>query len=206
MASLPIFYTFRRCPYAMRARLAVDVVGCDVEWREVALSNKPAALIEASPKGTVPVWVGSDGQVIDQSLSIMQHLFAPLDDDNLNPQGNKRERDLALIAQCDGPFKHHLDRYKYHTRYPGESPVQHRDAVEAILQEWARRLVGTGYLNGADQGLTDLAIAPFVRQCRIADPAWFDQQPWPALHRWLDAFLKSDRFERVMVKRPLWQP
>lgn len=205
---LPVMYTFRRCPYAMRARLAVDVVGCQVAWREVALSDKPAALRLASPKATVPVWIGVDGQVIDESLAIMLHLLAALDDPDLNPQGHARERALAHIAECDGAFKYHLDRFKYHTRYPGEDPDVHRQALAEMLSEWDRQLAPRMSADIAAElapGLADLAVLPFVRQCRIADPAWFDAQPWPHVHRWLARFLLSAAFERVMVKRAVWQ-
>ncbi len=200
MAALPILYSFRRCPYAMRARLALLVAGIDCELREVKLSAKPAALLAASAKGTVPVLVLPDSAVIDESLDIMRWALRQHD-----PERWLDGDDAALIAANDGPFKHHLDRYKYPERH-GADPLTHRAAAVALLGELEARLAANTWLCGDRQSLTDTAIMPFVRQFAAVDAAWFDAQPLPALHRWLVAQLATPLFARAMVPRKPWQP
>lgn len=189
---LPILYSFRRCPYAIRARLALLVGSRRVELREVVLRAKPDALLAASPKGTVPVLVLPDGRVIDQSLAIMHWALgdAPAD---------------ALIAANDGPFKHHLDRYKYPDRH-GDDPTDHRQAALALLAPLERRLADSGQLDGIHPGLTDWAIFPFVRQFAAVDPGWFATRPLPAVRRWLAGHLASALFARAMVRYAPWSP
>ncbi len=196
---LPILYSFRRCPYAMRARLALLASGRAVELREVALRAKPQAMLAASPKGTVPVLVLPDGSVIDESLDIMRWVVAP------NGPGDWPAGDAAaLIAANDGPFKHHLDRYKYPDRHGGD-PVAHRDAGLAILAELERRLMSEAFLGGASMGFVDMAIFPFARQFAAVDPDWFAALPLPCLQRWLAAHAESALFARVMLRVPPWR-
>ena len=194
----PILYSFRRCPYAMRARMALAVSGTPHEIREVKLSDKPAEMLAASPKGTVPVLVLPDGQVIDESLDIMRWALARND-----PERWLDGDDAALIAANDGPFKHHLDRYKYPDRHASE-PLEHRALGLAMLGEFDRRLVSRAYLCGETRSLTDAAILPFVRQFAAVDRAWFDAQPLPALQRWLATGLVSPLFAQIMEPRPIW--
>ncbi len=194
--SLPILYSFRRCPYAMRARLAILAGGARVELREIVLRDKPAAMLAASPKGTVPVLVLPDGTVIDESLDIMRWAFA--DNDAGAP-------DLALIAANDGAFKHHLDRYKYADRHGGD-PTEHRDAATRLLDPIETRLTGNRYLGGGCATITDLAIMPFVRQFAATDRRYFDALPLPALHTWLAAHLASDALAAAMLRLPPWRP
>ena len=199
MTELPVLYSFRRCPYAIRARMAIVGADVPVRLREIILRDKPAEMLAASPKGTVPVLVLPDGQVIDESLDVMGWALAQHDPDNW-----LATRDDALIAQFDGPFKHHLDRYKYATRYAGADAVAHRDAALAILAGLEERL-SAPWLAGVQPGFTDIAILPFVRQFRIADPAWFDQDlAQPNVQNWLAAFLQWPGFLAVMQKFPLW--
>ena len=167
-AALPILYSFRRCPYAMRARLALAISGTVCELREVKLSAKPAAMLAASPKGTVPVLVLPDGQVIEQSLEIMRWALAQGD-----PEGWLCRDDPALIARNDGAFKHDLDRYKYPERHSSD-PLVHRESGLAFLRELDARLAAHGQLCGAKRGITDTAIMPFVRQFASVDAAWFE--------------------------------
>ena len=200
-ASRPVLYSFRRCPYAMRARLALDASGLEVEHREILLRAKPQAMLEVSEKGTVPILVLDDGRVIDESLDVM--LWAL---DRIDPEHwlEGRETSLDLIATCDGEFKPHLDRYKYATRYDDADPLEHRAAASEFLTLLDGRLQVGLSLTGDTDRLADFGIFPFVRQFANTDRDWFEAQSWAALKAWLDRHLESDRFARVMVKHPLW--
>lgn len=199
MTNHPILYSFRRCPYAMRARMALLVGGQPVEIREVVLRNKPAELIAASPKATVPVLVLEKGDVIDQSLDIMRWALRRND-----PEGWLDGDDPALIAANDGPFKHHLDRYKYPERH-GSDPLAHREAALQILSGLEEQLTGRNNLCRDSRSLTDMAIMPFVRQFAAMDRSWFDAQPLPRLRQWLTRHETSSLFEKAMVRLEPWQ-
>ncbi len=196
----PILYSFRRCPYAMRARLALLASGTMCELREVKLSAKPEVLLAASPKATVPVLVLPDGRVIDESLDVMHWALAAHD-----PQGWLGHDDAALIAANDGRFKHHLDRYKYPERH-GSDPMVHRAGGLKFLAEIEAALGGNTWLDGTAQRLTDAAIMSFVRQFAEADRAWFDAQPLPDVQGWLVASMALPSFKAAMVRLPFWQP
>ena len=203
--TLPVVYSFRRCPYAMRARLALLASQQACTLREVVLADKPAALLQASPKGTVPVLVLPSGAVIDQSLDIM--LWALRCNDPLAwlpADGSPWDAALQWIAQCDGPFKHALDRYKYPHRYALVDGLAHRTQGAEFLERLEAVMAPHGALRsvsiGPSLGLADAAIAPFVRQFAHTDAAWFANQPWPALQRWLSAFEASAIFAQVMEK------
>ncbi len=197
--TLPAFYSFRRCPYAMRARLALDAAQVQVDLREIVLRDKPQAFLDASPSATVPCLV-VEGETIDESLDIMT--WALKQDD---PEGWMDMPALGndLIARFDGPFKSALDRTKYASRYPDEDAEQHRTIASAFLNDLNSQL--HGYIFGKPT-LADYAILPFVRQFAMIDKAWFDAQDWPHVQEWLEAFLASDRFARIMAKYPPWQP
>lgn len=199
MSALPILYSFRRCPYAMRARMALWVAGITVELREVKLAAKPPALAAASPKATVPVLVLPDGTVIDESLAIMRWALAQRD-----PEGWLTGADAALIAGNDGPFKHHLDRAKYPGRYEADG-VDHRAAALTLLAPLEVRLERAAHLCSDTRTLTDIAIFPFIRQFAAIDPAWFAAQPLPRLAAWLEGHCASDLFAAVMAKFAPWQ-
>jgi glutathione S-transferase len=202
----PILYSFRRCPYAMRARLALLVSGLAYEHREVVLKNKPASMLALSPKGTVPVlWLPADSQVIDQSLDIMLWALRQHDPQGWLPAAADEAEVLSWIAQNDGPFKQHLDRYKYPQRSGLASGVADRDLGAQWLAQLDARLQQQPFLAGACWGLLDAALAPFVRQFAHTDPAWFAAQPWPRLIGWLSDFENSDAFAQVMAKHPAWQ-
>lgn len=198
--TVPVLYSFRRCPYAMRARLALAVSGERYELREVRLSDKPKEMLALSPKGTVPVLRTADGRVIDESLSIMHWALARRD-----PQDWLVRDDPALIATNDGSFKHHLDRYKYSDRH-GSDPMEHRGLGLLFLQELEARIAIAGQICGARTGLTDAAILPFVRQFAAVDRDWFDRQPLPGLQRWLAEHLASSLFARIMQRVAPWHP
>lgn len=204
---LPILYSFRRCPFAMRARFALLASGTACELREVVLRDKPAALREASPKATVPVLIDVDGTVIDESLAIMRWALARRDPRHwLAPSGGTLDDMLALVAQCDGDFKQHLDRYKYPNRYEGAVALQHRTEAGAFLDALETRLGGSRHLFGDAPALADMAIAPFVRQFAQVDAAWFAAAPWPALNAWLSTLTQSSLWMKAMPKLPPWQP
>ncbi|MFQ6537431.1 MULTISPECIES: DUF952 domain-containing protein [Aphanothece] len=214
---LPVLYSFRRCPYAIRARLALRAAGLepgrDLEVREVSLRAKPPELLEASPRGTVPVLVEREGRVRDESLAIMQWALAGGDPEGwLGWDGVEA---AALIAENDGPFKHHLDRFKYAARYgpAGESRrEEHQGAALAILRGWNARLERGGWLLGPRSSLVDWALLPFVRQFRSADPAGFDRLPGlRPLQDWLVRFLQGPQLAAVMAdpwasRHPWWSP
>ena len=206
MTALPILYSFRRCPYAMRARLALAVSGQACALREVVLKNKPQGLLLASPKGTVPVLVLPSGQVLEQSLEIMRWALAQHDPkDWLTPsQGNLQDM-LALIAECDGPFKQALDRCKYPSRYPdADISVERARAVVWLSALEARFSPDQPFLFGTHAALADMAIAPFVRQFAGIDADWWAAQPWPCLQAWLAQWQASDLLASVMHKLPAW--
>jgi glutathione S-transferase len=198
MLAISILYSFRRCPYAMRARLALAVSGTRYEHREVRLSDKPAEMMSASPKGTVPVLQTPDGTVIDQSLEIMRWALAARD-----PEDWLARDDAALIADNDGSFKHHLDRYKHPDRH-GSDPGSHRDSGLRFLCDLNARVAVAGQLCGRDRGLTDAAIMPFVRQFAGVDRDWFDAQPLASLKAWLAGHLASELFDRIMQRAEPW--
>ena len=172
----------------MRARLALRFAGIEVSVQEIELRNRPPELYAVSPKATVPVLVLDDGTVIDESFDIVKWCL-PISDE-----------EQSLIAACDGDFKHHLDRYKYATRYPGADELEHRSQGSVFLLRLNTLLENKAYLFDGKSGVAELCLAPFIRQFRIADIDWFDQQPWPELHDWLQRFLASEDFVAIMVK------
>lgn len=191
----------------MRARFAIWQSGACVELREVALKNKPVEMIAASAKGTVPVLVLPQGDVIDESLDIMRWALVQNETNtwqaDLHAPG--QEMSDALIEANDHNFKTHLDRYKYSVGYPEFSAEVYRSRGEVFLQQLERQLAKTAFLSGAHFGFTDAAIAPFVRQFALVDKAWFDQAPYPALQHWLKQFLESYAFQQVMKKYAPWK-
>lgn len=202
--SLPALYTFRRCPYAMRARLALWNSQIKVEVREILLKDKPASMLDYSPKGTVPVLVLSDERVIDESRDI---IFWALNENDpshwLRP--DKTEEIQGLLDENDGPFKKHLDQYKYAVRHPEESMEESRKRGEVFLAKLEERLMKNSYLLDDQISVADIAIFPFIRQFAHVDKDWFEQAPYPKLHVWLESFLQSSLFLEIMKKYPLYQ-
>lgn len=198
----PLLYSFRRCPYAMRARMAMLKSDQACQLREVVLRDKPAEMIAVSPKATVPVLVLPDGTVIEESLEIMHWTLAQNDPDNLLANVGQAG---DLITENDGPFKHSLDRYKYENRYVGERAEDHRENGVVFLKKLDAILRRTGFLNGPQLSLADLAVFPFVRQFANVNRPWFDSLALPDLQSWLDDRLQSDVFVRAMKKYPQWK-
>ena len=179
--------------------MALLVSGTVCEIREVVLRDKPAEMLAASPKGTVPVLVTPDGSVIDESLEIMRWALSRND-----PEDWLAGDDVALIAANDGAFKHHLDRYKYPERH-GSETLEHRERGAGILATLEDRLVANAYLAGDRRTLADIAIFPFVRQFAAIDRAWFDALSLPGVHRWLTTLTASPLFEAAMIRLPQWR-
>ncbi len=203
---LPILYSFRRCPYAIRARLAIKASGVQVELREIVLRDKPAAMLAISPKGTVPVLQLPTGEVIEQSLAIMRWALHQGDPHGWLGHGDASQAQ-ALIDTNDGPFKRLLDAYKYPERHPERPQQDHRaQAVELLLAPLDTRLARHPQLMGERVHLADMALLPFVRQFALVDAAWFETQaPLPALRAWLNGHLASPLFLSVMGKWPTWR-
>ncbi|VAV88291.1 Glutathione S-transferase domain protein [hydrothermal vent metagenome] len=202
MTELPILYSFRRCPYAMRARMALLTSDTPVRLREVILRDKPQEMLEASPKATVPVMVLFDGEVLDESLDVMHWALARNDPKQWLKQKDKSD---ALIVRVEDDFKRHLDRYKYPNRYEGADPLFHRGEGLKFLQQLDGQIAQNGQLLGEQESLADQAIFPFIRQFANHDRTWFDMQDIPALQKWLTGHLASDIFVATMTKYPQWK-
>lgn len=194
-------YSFRRCPYAMRARMAVRYCAVAVNIVEVSLKAKPAEMLALSGKGTVPV-LNADGRVIDESLDIMRWALAQHDPQDWLRKDDPAAQSLiaALIAENDQVFKVHLNHYKYAERYPERSMADYRADGEVFLRKLDDRLEGGPYLLGDQPSLADVALMPFVRQFAHVDREWFGQAPYARLQGWLQRFLESALFTAVMAR------
>jgi glutathione S-transferase len=226
----PILYSFRRCPYAMRARMALQLSSIQVEIREIELKNKPPAMTALSPKATVPVLQLGENTVLDESLDIMLlalshpietllpsdcatepvsiEVISPIDYQHLIARIQnlaQRSDDLALIAQNDNQFKPWLDKYKYADRFPEQTEGFYRQQGEQFITLLEARLSQHAFLSGAQLSLSDIAIFPFIRQFAHVNKAWFDQSPYLKVNAWLTALIDSPLFASIMVKRPVWQ-
>ena len=190
-------YSFRRCPYAMRARMALRYCGVPVEIIEVSLKAKPAEMLAISPKGTVPV-LDADGRVIDESLEIMRWALAQNDPQDWLLGGDARIAEL--IEANDQVFKGHLNRYKYAERYPEQPMEFYRAEGEVFLRKLDELLEGRDYLLANHPSLADVALLPFVRQFAHVDREWFAQTPYVRLQAWLQRFLESELFTSIMKK------
>lgn len=197
----PILYTFLRCPYAMRARMALAAAEIVVETCEVVLKNKPAHLLEISPKGTVPVLLLADGSVIEQSMDIMRWALAQRDPASWLLQSTEAD---ALVEINDIRFKPALDRFKYHEKHPEQTLNDHQKKVQGFLDAWEMKLAQTPYLDGQSMRLVDVALFPFVRQCskvtaKELDPRWFEGC-YPRLFKWLECIAGQEAFKKAMAK------
>ena len=202
---LPILYSFRRCPYAIRARLAIKVSNVQVEIREVLLKDKPAEMLSISPKGTVPVLELVNGTIIDESRDIMTWALTQHDPENwLLTDNVKQEKVERLIDFNDNEFKQALDHYKYADRYPEHTMETYRQQGEVFLQQLEEKLSINDYLMGPDISQTDMAIFPFIRQFAYVDKDWFDQTSYTKLQKWLELLLNTKLFHHVMRKYPRW--
>lgn len=204
IASLPLLYSFRRCPYAMRARLGLLFAELQVELREITLQNKPSQMLAISPKGTVPVLQLAEGTVIEESREIMEWALEQND-----PQGlldaNVLNKAKALIDKNDNEFKYWLDRYKYADRHLEMTQLEYRQRGELFLQVLEKLLTKSSYLLGQSVTLADIGVMPFVRQFAHLDRDVFYSLPYPNLQRWLQHWLEHPMFLQMMKKYQPWQ-
>ncbi len=199
----PILYSFRRCPYAMRARMAIVYSAIYVELREVVLRDKPLQLLEISAKATVPVLLLADGKVLEESLDIMHWALSLNDKDHWLKNGSP-EGINSLIQWNDGEFKYYLDRYKYADRYPQQNEEYYREKAEIFIRALEERLNSHDFLCGKSISLADIAIFPFIRQFANVDIKWFQNSAYKKLDRWLKHQLSSALFISIMEKYPAW--
>jgi len=206
MPNLPVLYSFRRCPYAIRARLAIKISGMQVELREVKLSDKPKSLLAYSAKGTVPVLILPDRTVIDESREIMSWALLQHDPEHWLPNKKKEMMQInSLIDMNDAEFKQHLDHYKYADRFPEHPMTFYRQQAEGFISELEARLKRDRFLCSDKLSLADMAIFPFIRQFAHVDKIWFFQSEYSHLQAWLDGLLNTQIFLSVMGKYEPWQ-
>ena len=199
-----VLYSYRRCPYAMRARMALWCAEIALDVREISLRDKPPELLAISPKGTVPVLHCADGQVIDQSLDIMRwalQQYDPLGWLRWEEDSEDFARQESLITCNDTTFKYWLDRYKYAERYPEFDQTYYRhQALSCQLEVLEQRLSQSAFLGGETADLSDVALFPFIRQFAAVDTSWFDASPYSATRQWLRGWVESELFKKIMAK------
>tara|TARA_B110000881_G_scaffold193305_1_gene186523 strand:- start:212 stop:859 length:648 start_codon:yes stop_codon:yes gene_type:complete len=201
-----ILYSFKRCPYAMRSRMALFLTGIKCELREVNLKNKPLLMLDISPKGTVPVLVLDDGKVIEQSLDIIKWALGQRNIFDANLLDKQELFTDTTIELFDGDFKFNLDRYKYSTRYHEVNKEMHRDHCLKILKEIDKSFEGPAWFFGDDINKIDISILPFIRQFRLTDIEWFDdQEDIKNIKFWLNTFLESSLLKKIMIPYKPWK-
>jgi len=202
---LPILYSFRRCPYAMRARMALAISGAACRLREVVLRDKPQEMLDISPKATVPVLQIEEDKVLEESLEIMLWALSQNDPEDWLGDSQQQKHMLDLIQQTQDKFKVHLDRYKYPNRYKDIDPIFHREEALKFLKELKQKICTQHFLYGSQPSLADIAIFPFVRQFANTNRIWFDSvAEIDAVQQWLDRCLSLKIFEAIMEKYPQW--
>ncbi|MFT5851965.1 MAG: glutathione S-transferase [Colwellia sp.] len=205
-STLPILYSLRNCPYAMRARIAIFKAQQIVMLRDIVLSNKPKEMITASPKATVPVLVLANGTVVDESLAIMLWALNETDPDDLLQSQNEHGLSamLNLIKSFDHDFKVCLEQYKCAKRYRENNTMECRIECEGFIQTLENRLNSHDFLMSNTESLADIALLPFIRQFARIERQWYLQSPYPKVRQWLNNYLQSPMFTKVMAKYPLW--
>jgi glutathione S-transferase len=210
ITTLPILYSLRNCPFAMRARLAIFKAKQSVNLRDVILSNKPIEMLQASPKGTVPILV-TYHEIIDESLDIMLWAFAQNDTNDLLHKDKKLHSIkvhtdmMELIAKFDVEFKLCLENYKCAKRYHESNLIECRQACEKYIEQLERQLNKHQFLMSNNESLADIALLPFIRQFARIERQWYLNSPYPKLRNWLNNYLQSSMFTKVMAKYPLWK-
>ena len=197
----PILYSFRRCPYAIRARMALSYAGITIELREISLKSRPIELYKISPKGTVPVLELPDGTVIDQSIDIMKWALNISDQDGWIDK--KKQVQTEIIYQNDFNFKPWLDKYKYYNRYPENTKSYYREKCSDFFEKYDDLLISNVYLLGNKLSLADIAIFPFIRQSANVDIEWFSKE-YVNLATWLYQQIESGLFKSIMHKYNVW--
>lgn len=202
----PVLYSFRRCPYCMRAHMALKYSGIKVELREVDLQNYPPQALQISAKATVPVLHLPDGSVIDESWDILKWALAQNDPDCWLGENNEFALDAEILIETnDFSFKEDLDRYKYADRYPEHSEQHYRKSCEEYIEELEDMLCENSYLLSDQLSLADIGVFPFVRQFSMVDKDWFDQAPYPHVRQWLNNLISTELFSNAFQKHELWQ-
>lgn len=202
----PVLYSFRRCPYCMRAHMALKNSGINVELREVDLDNMPEEALKISDKATVPILVMTDGTYIDESWDIVKWAVEQNDPDNWAGENKEYLLDAEMLVETnDFSFKDDLDHYKYADRYPEQKVEEYRLACEEFLEELEEMLADNNYLLADHLTLADIGVFPFIRQFSLVDKDWFDQSPYDNVRRWLVQIIGSTLFQAVFEKHDLWQ-
>ena len=204
--TIPILYSFRRCPYCMRAHMALKQAGIKVELREVKLSDMPEELLAVSPDKTVPVLVLVDGTAIDESWEIVKWALAQNDPGNWLGEDNALLLDAEMLVETnDYSFKEDLDHYKYADRFPEQNKEDYRQACEEFIVELEEALSESPYLIAEHLSLADIGVFPFIRQFSLVDIEWFQQAPYPNVQQWLKGLIHSELFENVFQKHEIWK-
>ena len=207
MSQSPVFYTFRRCPYCMRAHMALDYAGIPLEIREVDLNNLPAEALAVSPHATVPSLVLDENNFMDESWDIMKWAVRQNDPDRWLGRNEEFLQDTEMLVETnDYSFKEDLEHYKYAERYPAHPMEYYRQRGEAFLQELEDMLDDNRYLLASHITVADIAVLPFIRQFVMVDQDWFDKVPYPKLKAWLNSLLQTEWFKHASEKREIWQP
>ncbi len=211
MMNTPVLYSFRRCPYCMRAHMALKYAGIKVELREVDLTAMPEDLLEISAASadevTVPVLLLENNSVMHESWDIVKWALQINDPDNYSGSNNEFLLDAEILVETnDFSFKTDLDHYKYADRFPEHSMQYYRELCEEFIEELEEKLLVHEFLLAQKMSLADIAVFPFVRQFSLIDKNWFDQAPYPEIQRWLTTIIDSTLFENVFQKHKNWQP
>ena len=202
--TFPILYSFRRCPYAMRARMALILTSHTCELREILLTDKPDSMLEISPKGTVPV-LQLEGRIIDESMDIIKWAIKSGSEKMHILSEDEEAMSNSLIQLFDSKFKYHLDRYKYSSRYQSLKE-EHQEKCLEILNNLEQKIFNQPWIFGKLVSLLDISILPFIRQCKIANPAWFKSQKFKRVISLLEHFESSELFNKAMEEFELWDP
>jgi len=205
-ANIPVLYSLQNCPYAMRARLALLLSEQPIIIRAISLKNKPQAMLQASPKGTVPVLILADGTVLEESIDIMLWALTQNDPSNLlhNDHRATRQEIITFIRRIDDEFKHPLEQYRAAKRYHRDNEIQWREQCEMFIQEMGQSLQDNGFFVGNSLSLADYSLISFMRQFARVDRKWFAQAPYPHVKTWLSNQLQSQLYARMMTKHELW--
>jgi glutathione S-transferase len=203
---IPVLYSFRRCPYCMRAHMALKYSGIKVELREVELQNYPPQALEISPKATVPVLHLPEGTVIDESWDILKWALAQNDPDQWLGEDNEHALDAEILIETnDFSFKQDLDHYKYADRHPEHTEEHYRKKCEKFIEELEEMLSENRFLLCDKLSLADIGVFPFVRQFSLVNKVWFDQAPYPHVRQWLNTLIDTQLFKNAFEKHQFWQ-
>ena len=206
MLSTPVLYSFRRCPYCMRAHMALKYVNLKIILREVELSDLPKEVLAVSPHGTVPSLIISEGEFMDESWDIVKWAIQQNDPDNWLGKNNEYLQDAEMLVETnDFSFKEDLDHYKYADRYPEHPMEYYRQRGEEFLEELEEMLEQNIFLLAGKITIADISVFPFIRQFAMVDKEWFDQAAYPRLQRWLDFMLDSEWFHEAFKKHEIWK-